>query len=67
MVARVAEQLVDASFRRIIKETSESASSQVSSPTGFVDSDRYAQVRRWNGCAFILSVELQTGTWQPAT
>ena len=67
MSARVAEQLVDASFCRIMKETSKSASSPFTLPTGFVDSDRCAQVRRWHGCAFIHRVELQIGTWQTST
>ena len=67
MVARVEEQLVDASFRRIMKNMSKSASSPVTLPTGFVDSDRCAQVRRWHGCAFIPRVELRMGTSQTAT
>ena len=67
MIAHVAEQLVDASFRWIMKETSKSTSSPVTLPTGFVDSDKCAHVRWWSGCAFIHRVELQMWTWQTAT
>ena len=48
LVARVAEQLVDASFCRIMKKTSKSESSPITLGT-----DRRANVRRWYGCAFI--------------
>ena len=45
LVARVAEQLVDASLRRIMKKKSKCASSPVTLPTGFDESNRCAQVR----------------------
>ena len=45
LVARVAEQLVDASLRRIMKKKFESVSSPVTLPTGF-ELRRYTDVMR---------------------